>query len=363
MIRDQIDYQEVKTAFHNELRLASAGGPSSVSFIKHSLPEQPLVTKGIFQGIVIGGTNYVDSTRRILKNGKRRTITLKYGVLPVFKDKLTFVEFLTRHLNPKADAVGINFGFPLKPLKGPFGEIDAQLLRGTKEHTFDGLSEKIGDVIREIFKTQYHKIIPATVANDSVCLTLSGDGTENGALIVGTGSNMCLKITTRNKTTIVNLEAGNFDKFPLSQVLKKLDQQSKQPGTQLLEKTVSGQYLVHVFNEIARQQRLTIPPLPTTRELSELASKRSKKAETLLARAVLTQSAYLMAAVIAGAYEFMGSPDQFTMIAEGSVFWKGWHYQENLQHKLNELGIPKNTIKFKHIRDSSIIGAIGLLTK
>jgi hexokinase len=363
MIRDQIDYQKIKTAFYNELRLASVGNPSSVSFIKHSLPEQPLVTKGIFQGIVIGGTNYVDSTRRILKNGKRRTITLKYGTLPIFKDKQTFVDFLTHHLNPKADAVGINFGFPLKPLKGPFGEIDAQLLRGTKEHTFVGLTVKIGDIVREIYKTHYHKIIPATVANDSVCLTLSGDGTENGSLIVGTGSNMCLKMTNRNKTEIVNLEAGNFDKFPLSPILRKLDKQSKLPGTQLLEKTVSGQYLAHVFNETAKHKGLSLQPLPTTRELSELAEKRSKKPETLLARDVLTNSAFLLAAVIAGAYEFMGSPKQFTMIAEGSVFWKAWHYQVNLQHQLHELGIPKGTIKFKHIRDSSIIGAIGLLTK
>src|SRR4051794_15110542 len=111
MISDQIDYHKVKTAFLKELTNASVGKSSSVSFITHSLPEKPLVTQGIFQGIVIGGTNYVDSTRRILKSGKRKTLTHRYGTLPIFKDKQTFVDFLTKHLNPKADAVGINFGF------------------------------------------------------------------------------------------------------------------------------------------------------------------------------------------------------------------------------------------------------------
>ena len=363
MISDQIDYQKVKTAFHKELRLASAGKPSSVSFIKHSLPEKPLITKGIFQGVVIGGTNYVDSTRRILKSGKRRTITLKYGTLPIFKDRQTFVDFLSRHLNPKADAVGINFGFPLKPLKGPFGEIDGKLLRGTKEHTFHGITSKVGDVVREIYKTQYQKIIPVTVANDSVCLTLSGDGTEQASVIIGTGCNMCLKITTGKKTSIVNLEAGNFNKFPLPSLLKKLDAKSVVPRSQLLEKAVSGQYLSMYFNEAAKQEGLEIPFLTSSKELSELAEKRSFKPETLLARDILTRSALLVAAIVAGTYEFLGKPEKYTLIAEGSVFWKGWQYQENIKHQFSLLGIPEGAIQFKHIRDSSIIGAIGLVTK
>jgi hexokinase len=341
MISDSIDYRKVKTAFHKELRLASEGKPSSISFIKHTLPEKPLVTNGIFQGIVIGGTNFVDSTRRILKNGKPRTITLKYGILPIFKDRQTFVDFLDRHLDPKADAVGINFGFPLKPVRGPFGEIDAELLHGTKEHTFHGISSSIGDIVREIYKIRHKKAVPVTVANDSVCLTLAGDGTESGSLIVGTGCNMCLKIRQEDTFTVVNLEAGNFNKFPLPSLIKKLDENSKMPGRQLLEKCVSGQYLSHYFNEKAMQLDLTIPPVTSSKDLSALAAKRSTKPETHLAQEILERSASLVAAMVAGAYEFAGSPPGFTIITEGSVFWKGWKYQEHIQEQLTQLGIPK----------------------
>lgn len=362
MMLDQIDYHKVKTAFHKELTLASAGKPSSISFIKHTLPDKPLITSGIFQGIVVGGTNYVDSTRRILKNGSLKTLTLKYGTLPVFKDRQMLVEFFTRHLDKRADVVGLNFGFPLKPVLGPFGEIDGEIDHGTKEHTFLGVTSSIGAIVREIYQTHYKKTIPVSVANDSVCLTLSGDGTERASFIVGTGINISLKLLDSKKTTIVNLEAGNFNKFPVSQTLKNIDRSSTVPGGQLFEKVISGKYLVIYFNEKAKELGLKLPQLTTSKELSDLAAKKSKTPPTLLARAILERSAFLVAAAASAIYTFLDSP-KMSIITEGSVFWKGWNYQENVYNQLADLGVPKGDVTFKHIQDSSIKGAIGLVTK
>lgn len=363
MMLDQIDYAKVKTAFLKELKLAAAGKTSSISFIKHTLPDKPLLTHGKFQGIVVGGTNYVDSTRQILKDGSMKTLTLKYGTLPIFKDRQMLVEFFTKHLDKHADIVGINFGFPLKPIKGPFGEIDGELVHGTKEHTFLGVTTSIGSIVREIYETKYKKVIPVSVANDSVCLTISGDGTERASIIVGTGINISLKLFENKKTILVNLEAGNFNKFPISQTLKKIDKSSTAPGGQLFEKVVSGKYLVIYFNEKAKELGLKIPQLTNSKELSELAEKRSTQAPTILARAVMERSASLVATAAAALYEFLDKPEKFTIITEGSVFWKGWKYQDNVYQQLTNLVIPEGAITFKHIQDSSIKGAIGLLTK
>lgn len=362
MISDQIDYKKVRSAFHKELTLAAASEPSSLSFITHTLPKTPLITSGVIQGIVIGGTNYVVSTVRILKSGKQNVINHHWGKLPVFYDLKTLVDFLTLHLDKRADAVGINFGFPLKPVKGDFDTIDGILPHGTKEHTFTGVTTPIGQIAREIYQIKYKKDIPVSVANDSVCLTLSGDGTENGSMIIGTGANMCLKRTDKTKTTVVNLEAGNFDKFPITSVLKKLNEQSVIHGY-FLEKTIAGKYMALYFNEKAKQLGLNIEPLTTSNQVSELAVANSKKQETKLAQAIMERSAFLAAAIVAGAYIFAGSPEKFTIIGEGSVLWKGWNYKKNIQQKLADLDIPEETIKFKHIPDSSIKGALGLLTK
>lgn len=363
MISDQIDYAKVKTAFIKELTLAAEEKPSSLSYIPYSLPKSPLVTSGIVQGIVIGGTNYVVSTRRILKSGKQKILSHHWGKLPVFNDLKTLVAFFKLHLDRKADAVGVNFGFPLIPVKGDFGEIDGALIKGTKEHAFIGVTTPIGQIVREIYQITYNKDIPVSAANDSVCLTLSGDGSEHGSLIIGTGTNMCLKLSDKKKTAIVSLESGNFDKFPVTSVLKKLDAKLQQPGDYYLEKTIAGRYMALYFNEKAKQLDLTIEPLKTSNQVSELAEAENKKPETLLARAIMERSAFFTASILAGAYEYSGSPDKFVIIGEGSVLWKGWNYRKNIKYQLEALGIPEGIIKIKQQEDSSIKGALGLLTK
>lgn len=362
MISDQIDYRKVKAAYYTELTLASAGKPSSLSFIKYQLPPSPLVTTGVIQGIVIGGTNYVVSTIRILKSGKQKVLDHHWGKLPVFYDLKTLVGFLTAHLDKRADAVGINFGFALQPVKSDKGTIDGKILHGTKEHTFTGVTMPIGDIVRDIYQIKYNKDIKVSVANDSVCLTLSGDGSENGSLIIGTGSNMCLKITDGKKTSVINLEAGNFDKFPITSVLKKLDAKSVIPGY-LLEKTIAGKYIALYFNEKAKQLGLKTEVLKTSNQVSELAEAANKKRETILAQSIMQRSAFLAAAILAGAYEFAGSPETFTIVGEGSVLWKGWNFRKNVKAKLADLNIPEDAIKIKNVEDSSIKGALGLLTK
>lgn len=356
------NYQQIKQNFFEELVRASQHKPSSIFFLKHHLPEKPLMTKGIVQGIVIGGTNYILSTEEIKSDGYRKIVKRETGVLPTFATKRTFINFLSKHLDSQAEAIGINFGFPLEANTGLDGELDGVLLGGTKEHVFKGLLHiPLGQLIKELFQNKYKQRTIVSIANDTVCLTLAGKGNEQGAFIAGTGFNMGLIIEENNKKIIVNLECGNFDKFTLSPTLEQIDKQSENPGGQLLEKAISGKYLAHYFNEKIKQTNLPVSPISTSQELSELSHTNHTDVPGDLARAIITRSAFLAGAVIAGVYEFSGKPKKFSLIGEGSLLWDGWQYHENIQKQLIRLGIPEGTVTIKHIKESSIKGAIGLL--
>lgn len=359
---DALDYAAVTDSFLQELMLAFQGHISSIPFLKQYLPAQPLVTEGTVQLFVIGGTNYIVETIDIQPDGSHTITDKQTGTLPVFTTKQVLVAFFARFCDPRAKAVGINFGFPLIACTGSQGELDGMLAYGTKEHAFAGLTEPLGELVKTIFSKQFHTAPLVTVANDTICLALSGNGSEQCALVVGTGSNMCLSIKEKKKRVLVNLESGNFNKFIQSPVIKKLDAQSENPGGQLFEKNVSGQYLAGIFNEIITVYP-EIHPVQTTKELSVLAEGRKRGIARDLARTILTRSASLIACQIAAVYAFMDKPKQFSVIAEGGLFWNGWRYHETVERQLEALGIAKGVIEIKQIADSNVQGTIGLLTK
>lgn len=353
------NYQQIKQQFYQELLFASKEKPSSISFIKHHFSKKPIITTGTMEAIIIGGTNYLLATQIIHQNGTNEIILKKKGKLPELSSKKILAEFFKKHLDTRASAIGVNFGFPLKPVVGSYDELDGTLLYGTKEHTFTGLDESIGDLIKSLNS----KKIKVSVANDTVCLSLSGDGSENGSLVAGTGFNMCLVIQNRNGKTLVNLESGNFNKFTLSPILKKIDEESEMPGAQLFEKAISGKYLALYFNEKIKERKLTISPLSTSQELSELSHEDHEGIAGDLARAIISRSAFLVGTAIAGVYEFYNRPQTLTLIGEGSLLWDGWHYRDNIQKQLIRLGIPQNAVQIIHVKESSVNGAFGLLTK
>jgi len=357
------DYDQIKRNFLHELLSASKGESSSISFLKNYLPEKPLLTKGIVQGIVIGGTNYIIATEEIFPDGKRKVLKKTKGLLPVFDTKETLLDFFSKHFDPRADAIGINFGFPMSAHTGSDGEIDAILVRGTKEHAFEGLNEPIGELVKALFHEKHHRKPIVSIANDTICLTLSGDGTEQGAFIAGTGFNMGLVLKVKGKRILVNTESGNFNKFTLSPILAKIDTDSEDPGGQLLEKAVSGKYLALYFNEKVKQSHQDISPIETSQELSELSHENHNDVAGDLARAIITRSAYLVACAIAAVYEFNGKPESFALIGEGSLLWNGWHYEENIYKQLRKLGVATENVTLKNIPNSSLDGALGLITK
>ena len=65
---------------------------------------------------------------------------------------------------------------------------------------------------------------------------------------------------------------------------------------------------------------------------------------------------------MAGLYLFKDKPQELTIITEGSVIQQGWRYQQMIQDELVNLGVAPGAIKLTHIEDSSLVGAVKLLT-
>jgi hexokinase len=359
------DYQQVKKNFLNELTLASVEKHSSISFIKHNFSNKPILSQGIVQGIVIGGTNFILSTERIGTNGEKEILTRETGMLPALSTKQRFTDFLSNLFDSRADAVGINFGFKLLSTQGEDGTLDGIIqAKGTKEHTFTGVTESVGTIARQIFWEKYHKKVVVSVANDTISMLLSGRGNERASMIVGTGFNMGLRL---NGTTLVNLEAGDFNKFEPSEILNEIDSTTKNPEKKLFEKSISGMYVPKHFNILAKKLGIMVAPVHTGQELTAIAHSYHDEKAMDLARVVLFQSASLVASAIAGLYDFYTeqgvlSPNQtLIIIGEGGLLWDGWHYHESIMKQLQALGLSKDKVTIEQIKDSAINGALGLI--
>jgi hexokinase len=230
----------IKENFYHELQKASSGAASSLPFIKHQLPDHPLVQVGeTFQVLVIGGSVYRKS---VMKKESTRLIDLFYEEhdQPIFHDKDHFLSYIVSHLEPHISTVAINFAYPLSPIFSE-GKLDGTLLYGTKENEFDGLvGEQVGKSIEEYCKQQTGTDIHVSVANDVICLLLSGlqDHTKETLVggIMGTGTN----ITFFHEDYAINLESANFNNFTPSEPCVHIDKASTAPGKALFEKETSG---------------------------------------------------------------------------------------------------------------------------
>ncbi len=347
---------DIKNTMLTQLKAAEAGGETCFAYARHTVTRKGKLPSTPVQVLVIGGTNLVTSLVRKSDN-RIEILSSKRGKLPVFSSRETFLSYLIEHISDDSDLLAINFAYPMKPVIND-GYLDGILLRGTKEHTFDGLvGEPVGEVLSAHVRNQLNRDIRVTVANDTVCLVLSGllhavpESLAGG--VVGTGFNFAY---FSDPTTLVNLESGNFDGFPQTETGMIIDESSSNPGFHLFEKEISGAYLFLHYNLIA--ERNSLKKISSTKELAGLARGNDDGAE--LARAIIKRSASLVAVQIGALYELIQS-DQAVVLIEGSLFWKGWRYHDLVLHFLEEIGYERNCFAVKRVQDSYIIGASQLL--
>jgi hexokinase len=214
------------------------------------------------------------------------------------------------------------------------------------------MGKPIGQSFRSYLKKVRGIDYPIAVANDSVCLLL-GAGNTRLAGVVGTGLNVAYwehasaiapsllaPSEQRNGGTMVavNLEAGNFDGFPSSPLVKIVDQRSDRPGQSLAEKEAAGAYLYQLFNA-AREAigDTNIPLLSSTDQINDMitrafvfpkaTSRAAKTTAYVIADRLIHRSAQITAIELAGVLRTIKhTHGVLPIVMEGSVFWKARHY-------------------------------------
>lgn len=350
---------QIQGNFVKELEAGKSKKKTSLPFIRHQLSLTPKVKKEeVFQVLRIGGSIYQNAlVKRI--NGKVAIVQSHQRPLPIFTSKEVFLSFIEKTLQRDIDHLAINFAYPMEPVSRN-GYLDGRLIAGTKEHSFQGLAGNlVGETIEKyIFDRQKRKIHVA-LANDTVCLLLSGltqfqwHGLVGG--IIGTGLNFAIFL---DEETIVNLESANFDKLKQSPEGKLIDKASARPGTALFEKETSGGYLYQHFNIRLQKEGLDFPTIKSTKEMDAIAYK-DIPLVSLLAREVSDHSSSLVACQIAGIADFYKR--DCTVVIEGSLFWKGWRYKENVSVTVRQL-VPDYQVSFVFIEESGVLGAAKLIS-
>ncbi|MDZ4209999.1 MAG: hypothetical protein U1C56_02360, partial [Candidatus Curtissbacteria bacterium] len=170
---------------------------------------------------------------------------------------------------------------------------------------------------------------------------------------VGTGINFSIFLDSEQ---LVNLESGNFDKFPVSEETKQIDRQSTQKNKYLFEKETAGAYLFKQFDQILKNKNIQHKQITSTAQLNALANKNLGEPSEI-ARYLFEKSAGLVASAMAAITDF--SQRDLVFVMEGSLFWHS--LRPKIERYLKQLA-PEYRTKFAKIEDSEILGAAKLVS-
>ncbi len=340
------ELREIKKSIVSELNNAAQNKPSSYPFIRHVLSKKPHVKLNeVFQVMVIGGTVFKTALVKKTITGTE-ILEQSQEALPLFDTEIIFLEFLSQRIRRETKHLALNFAYPVNPVNRE-DILDGTLISGSKEHQFKDLVGKtIGQEVEKYFFDKTNQKIQVTLANDTICLLLSGltkSGWENlAAGVVGTGLNFAIYL---KEYEAINIEAARFNKFLSTKEGKKIDENSQNPHQALFEKEISGAYLFQHYNIVKGFNKA----INSTEELNTLANDNDEDAQKVLER-----SASLVAVQMAGIMEFLGKDLHFIM--QGSLFWNGYNYRRHVMDYMNNI----TTYKYECIdlENADIIGSI-----
>lgn len=150
--------------------------------------------------------------------------------------------------------LGNTFSFPCRQE----GINDAYLIYWTKEITTSGVEgQNINQLLADALKEKNINIEPVAILNDTVgtlLVAMYSYQTADIGSIMGTGHNTCYLENNHpisGGKMIVNLESGNYNVgLPVTKYDEIIDKNSQLPGSQMLEKMVSGYYMGSLVKEV-----------------------------------------------------------------------------------------------------------------
>ncbi len=270
------DIAEIVSGFHAEMRRGLSGEQSSLKMLPSFVAKPRGSETGNYLALDLGGTNLRVLAVELEGAGKSRVLAVDKFVVPgalmCGKGEDLF-DFLADCVLTFAGKVGagsagglrlaFTFSFPTEQTRVDSG----RLVAWTKGFTATGVQgEDVVDLLTRSLRRKgagFVRIV--ALVNDTVG-TLAARGYADPAcdvgVILGTGTNACyseeiLRITKNRNLgaggeMIVNMEWGNFALLRRTPFDLDLDRHSPNPGSQLLEKTVSGMYLGELSRRVIR---------------------------------------------------------------------------------------------------------------
>ncbi|PIE35041.1 hexokinase [candidate division KSB3 bacterium] len=355
-----------------------------------SIPTYIPVQKGPQNGralvIDFGGTNVraavvsLNNGDLILEKGPAKmAIPIERGV-PLARDKfLQSISDLVVSIHPPQDLpLGYCFSYPIDSLT----DGDARLIKWTKEvFVNDTIGEKVGQLLLDALASHVSPVRCTKVAvlNDTVASLLAGltalqaDGYIG--LIVGTGNNMAVLMDGKQIKKLpqeldwdgllpINLESGNFTPPHLTTFDDWLDQRSEFPNHSRLEKAVSGVYLAKLLKLAYPASDVDVSIGSKAVVEKAYAANPSDQEEQDVARQILTRSAKLVAASLAGLISVLNDAHvqrHVCIAAEGGLFWGDPNYKQTTHNTLGtllgELGISDVTVDFFSLPNANLLGS------
>lgn len=349
---------EIATSLHARILVGLSADHQEIKALPTYLSLEQLPQEGSALVVDLGGTNIRAAVVQIQNGVIQQMLGPTRGALPVVRGeplpKAQFTQALVeqvRKLRPQAVLpLGYCFSYPAESMLNG----DARLIRWTKEVSVPGTQGKeMGALLSESLSEASLPVSEVTVINDTVAALVAGLGGApvQGAigLIVGTGTNMACRLSTRSIPKLrpearslgcipVNLESGNFRPPFLNELDDALDAQSDAPGTQRFEKAVSGAYLGTLLH--LAHPEAGIDPRGGAEALTGVLVSRNAPTPILdSARQILDRSAGMVAASLAGTALVLGlnSGERLRVVAEGGLFAGAPGYADRVKLLLGQL--------------------------
>lgn len=247
--------------FRQEMKKGLAGEDSSLRMLLTYLSTGNIPEQG--EPVIVldaGGTNLRVALMEFGEEGPKESYFQTCPMLGT-RGQLTIEEFydglaaLIAPIADKSDRIGFCFSFPCEILPN----LDGKIIHFDKEVDIAGaegsvLGPGLRKALEKLGKKHDHKL---AVINDTVAAMLGLMAQEKGqefmGFILGTGTNICASfpnammgkapgVAAKEGTTVVNLESGGFNKIGRSAIDLAFDATTAYPGTQVLEKLISGGY-------------------------------------------------------------------------------------------------------------------------
>ena len=374
--------------------------PTYIEADNEFLTEVPVVA------IDAGGTNFRTAMVEFNKKGKLEISGLSNNRMPGIDGEVSKKEFfqiiadnIKEHAS-KAERIGFCFSYPTEI----YPDKDGRLLQFCKEvEAPEVVGQLIGKNLLETLGTPTKKIV---LLNDTVATLLAGKSASFGktydsfiGFILGTGTNTCyiesnkniLKTNSLNSahSQIINIESGNFNKAPRTDIDLLFDSTTSNPGNYSFEKMFSGGYFgglcltalkeaasEEVFSENTARKVLEIADLSTEvlnnyrhgsleNNLLKDVFEDLNDAEKcrLIIDALIERSAKLvaanMAAVILKTDKGKTKDKPILITVEGTTFYKLYAFKLQFEKFLGDYlsGDKQRHYEFTEVGRSSLVGA------